>query len=300
LKVAALDLGTNTFLCLIAEVEGGRVSRVISDTVKVVRLGEGVHQSRRLADTALARADECLRNFKVLIETHGVTRVGAVATSAARDASNGHKLFELGNKYSIPIKTISGPTEAELSFQGIVSDRADVAGLMGLDIGGGSTEVMGVEDGKVFGTSVDIGAVRLTEMFVTKNPVSDGELEKIDDFARSKMNVFSGLRPKELVAAAGTPTTLAALDQGIDFIVEKIHGYKMPSSKIDEWLQRLARMTIEERVALRGLDSGRADVIVAGLVILKAACDILDVDQITVSVRGIRFGLAVSLARGEF
>lgn len=299
MRIAAIDLGTNTFLCLIVEADHTGIQRVLSDTAKVVRLGEGVHKNRAFGPAALRRAEDCLKEFKALIEKHEVESVAAVATSAARDATNGHELLALGLKYQVPISTISGEREAELSFRGITSDRTTLEGIMGLDIGGGSTEVMGFEKRKVKGVSVDIGAVRLTEMFVTGHPVSANERKALDDFAREKLGVFSRLRPKELIAAAGTPTTFAAIDLGIDFDARKIHGHKMSRDRVEEITLGLAQLDLEERKLVTGLDAGRADVIVAGGTILVAACDAMGVSEMTVSVRGIRFGVALAVARGE-
>jgi exopolyphosphatase / guanosine-5'-triphosphate,3'-diphosphate pyrophosphatase len=299
LKVAALDLGTNTFLCLIVEADHTGIQKILYDSAKVVRLGEGVHKNRAFLPAALKRAEECLKEFRSVIDKHQAESIAAVATSAARDATNGHELLAMGLKYNIPISTISGEREAELSFHGIVSDRTVLDGVMGLDIGGGSTEVMGFEKRKVKGVSVDIGAVRLTEMFITSHPVVSKERKALDEFAREKLGVFESFRPKELIAAAGTPTTFAAIDLGIDFDAEQIHGHIMTRDRIEEMTLGLAQMGLDERKKVTGLDEGRADVIVAGGTILVAACDTMRVDRVTVSVRGIRYGVALAVARGE-
>ncbi|MEQ1877900.1 MAG: Ppx/GppA phosphatase family protein [Bdellovibrionia bacterium] len=299
MKIAGLDLGTNTFLCLIVETKGSQIKKVLADEMKVVRLGEGVHKNRVLLPEALKRAETCLKQFKRVLEKHDVDSVVAVATSAARDAKNGDELFALGHKYGIPISTISGEREAELSFDGITSDRTRFDGVMGLDIGGGSTEVMSREGRKIKGVSVDVGAVRLTEMFVSKHPVPPSEKRSLAEFAREKLSVFSHLKPRELIAAAGTPTTLAAIDLGIKFDSEKIHGHKLTRGRILELVEMLSSQDLESRKKVTGLDAGRADVIVAGGIILAETCDIMGVKEVTVSVRGIRYGVVLAVARGE-
>ncbi len=300
MKIAGLDLGTNTFLCLIAETKGSEITEILADELRVVRLGEGVHKNREFSPAALERAEKCFQEFQKIIRKHGVKNVVAVATSATRDAKNGEKLFQLGQQYEIPISKISGEREAELSFLGITSDRTQLNGVMGLDIGGGSTEVMGLSQRQVKGQSVDIGAVRLTEMFVTKHPITKIELQAIQDYANEKLSVFSHLRPQELIAAAGTPTTLAAIELKLEkFDAEKIHGFVLKRDRVLELVQNLAAMDLESRKKVTGLDAGRADVIVAGGLILVAACDKMNVSEVTVSTRGIRYGVVLSVARGK-
>ncbi len=303
MKVAALDLGTNTFLLLVAEVESGRVVRVYHDEARVVRLGQDVDRSRRFHPEALARAKECLKDYSAIIRSQGVESVLGCATSAARDVENRQDLIQIGADCGIPIEVISGEREAELTFVGSLPD--DVAGLVQvIDIGGGSMEiVLGDKSGLFTRRSFNIGSVRLTEKFVSRHPIPPHELEKMREFAREELENLGpmyasaqvdppGLRT---IAVAGTATTLAAIDQGLAFESERVHGHRLTLEKLESWIERMAAMTVEERQRLAGMEPKRADVIVAGAVILKEAGLKMGARELEVSVRGLRYGIARSM-----
>ncbi len=296
MRVAALDLGSNTSLLLIAEIEGGRLTRQLHDETTITRLGQGVHAQRRFHPEALKRMRDCLAHYRAAIDRFNCEKVIAVATSAARDVANGEELLNLGREFKIPIHIISGGREAQLTFQGAVCDRPASDGVAVIDVGGGSTEVIQSTGGKIQGTSVDVGSVRLSEMFVKSDPIVPAELSQLRQYAKTAFQK-AGVVPgpyKEIVAVAGTPTTLAGLDQEIDFCVERIHGYKMNIDTVESWILRLAGMPLVQREALKGMQPKRADVIVAGSAILSAAIRSLNQTQFTVSTRGVRYGVALA------
>ena len=296
MRVAALDLGSNTSLLLIADVEAGRISRIHCDTTRVTRMGQAVHKDRRFHPEALERLDACLSEYAKEIRHHSVEKILAVATSAARDVSNGEELLKLGRKHGIPVHIISGDQEARLTFKGALCDRSETEGIAVIDVGGGSTEVISSQKGQPGGTSVDVGSVRLTEMFVSTHPVKSDELRKISEYAEAAFAraPLPKHEFKEVVAVAGTPTTLAALDQQTDFDERQVHGYKLSLKAIDEWTSHLAGLSVSQREALKGMQPKRADVIVAGSIILATALRSLGKDEITVSTRGVRFGAAIA------
>lgn len=296
MRVAALDLGTNTFLLLIADIVDGRIERVIHDEVRIVRLGQGVHENRRFHPEALLRAEECLRHFASVIRQNNVERTLACATSAARDVSNGNELVEMGARWGIPIQIISGEQEAEYTFWGTLHQDLREP-IVIVDVGGGSTEfILGDETGLVARQSLDIGSVRLTEMFVKTHPVPTEDMQAMMAYVLEKLRELRRRFPADevvrLTAVAGTPTTLATLDQGLPFETDRVDGYILPLSQIRAWVQRLANMTIEERQALAGMEPKRADVIVAGALILMLSCQCFQAREIEVSVRGLRYGIA--------
>jgi exopolyphosphatase/guanosine-5'-triphosphate,3'-diphosphate pyrophosphatase len=293
--VAALDLGSNTSLVLVAEVENGALKRVLHDETTITRMGQGVHANRMLHPEALARLDDCFAHYSQVIRKLNCEKVIAVATSAARDVANGEELIKLGAKHGIPIHIISGQREASLTFQGAICDRPSGEGLVVVDVGGGSTEIISKQNGTAAGKSVDVGSVRLTELFVHSDPIKPLELEAVEAYAAAAFAKASlpGGEFREAVAVAGTPTTLAALDQKIEFSEDKIHGYKMPAAQVDKWIAKLATLDVRERQALPGMQPKRADVIVPGTVILRAALRALKMDQMTVSTRGVRYGVAL-------
>lgn len=298
MRVAALDLGSNTSLLLVAEVEGGVLRKVLHDETTITRMGQGVHANRRLHPEALVRLDECFEHYESTIQKFNCDKVIAVATSAARDVSNGDELIKLGNAHHIPIHIISGEREAALTFKGAVCDRAQTDDLAVIDVGGGSTEIISQQDGVAKGTSVDVGSVRLSELFVKHDPVTADEMKGVRKYSEDAFNraPLPHATFKEVVAAAGTPTTLAALDQQTDFREDLVHGYKMSLNQIESWIEKLARMTIAERQALKGMQPKRADVIVTGSMILAEAIRALKQQTVTVSTRGVRYGVALECA----
>lgn len=300
MRVAALDLGTNTFLLLVAEVENGRLVRVVHDEVRVVRLGQGVNQTRSFHPEALERARECLQDYAKTLRSLGAKKVLACATSAARDVTNGCELIAIAEECGIPIEIISGEREAELTYRGTISDDLQPPVSI-IDVGGGSTEfIFGDRRGIQSRLSLDIGSVRLTEKFVSAHPIPQSEMNEMAAFILGELEKVKWARPKETpgsvaIAVAGTPTTLATLDQGLPFESERVHGHILAASRLKYWVERLAGLTIPERQALAGMEPKRADVIVAGAFILMLSTECLGVEALEVSVRGLRYGVAREL-----
>lgn len=299
-RVAALDLGTNTFLLLIAEVQSGKITKTVGDHIRVTRLGQGVHQSKMLHPDALKRAEQCFAEYRKIIDDAKVDKVVAVATSAARDAKNSADFFNLGAKYGIPIKVISGDKEAELTFVGSTYDFTDVPGRLAVvDVGGGSTEVIVGRAKPEFGKSLNIGSIRLTEMFVNKHPVEKSALDNLKDYVVTQLNSLQ--LPAELkkdltlIGVAGTPTTLSAVMQKTPYSDEVVHKYKMQCSQMESLIYKMASLDLEERKAVIGMDPQRADVIIAGGLILLESARFLGVDHFFVSTRGVRFGIVLKV-----
>lgn len=296
MKVAALDLGSNTFLLLIAEVEQHKVTKVYLDETQVVRLGQGVNTSRQFHPEALDRAESCFKDFSRLIKDHQVDKVVAVATSAARDVENGAEFLKLGERYGIPIQIISGEQEAWLTFNGALGDRSDYGQIAVIDVGGGSTEVIvGGSADQIKERSVDVGSVRLTEMFVSAQPITPAELQSMSAYAKGQFSIIQddlhGL--DEVIAVAGTPTTMACVIEGRDFSEAWVNGFVLDQQTLRLWIEKMATMSVEERQSLKGMPAKRADVIVTGASILLAAMEALGHNNVTVSTRGVRYGAAM-------
>ncbi len=304
MKFAALDLGTNTSLLLIVETQGGgQPPRVLCDEVRITRLGQEVQSTRRLHPEALQRAADCFAEFKALIDHHQVNIVRACTTSAARDAVNGQDFIQLGARYGIPIEIISGEREAALTFLGSL-ESAKQEWTAVIDVGGGSTEiVIGDTKGPCERVSLNVGSVRLTEKFITGHPISAEELERLIQFVRQEvsraLDQFN-LIPAQVLLVAGTPTTLASVELGRAFESELVHGHRMELSTLERWVHRLAGMSIEERKQLGGMEPKRADVIVAGAVCLMEALRGLQQTEARVSIRGLRYGIAMDLIASQF
>jgi exopolyphosphatase/guanosine-5'-triphosphate,3'-diphosphate pyrophosphatase len=304
-RVATIDIGTNSVLLLVAEVvdSGEGVGlRPIDERATITRLGEGVDRTRVLGEDAKRRTLECLAAYGGAIRDHGVARAAAVGTSAMRDAGGGADFRDKAREVlGFEPAVISGDEEARLTFAGALSGISVTGVATVFDIGGGSTEIIRGDTSPRrihAGTSLDIGSVRLTERHVRHDPPTSAEIEAIDaDLARALQSApeIAGT----LVGVAGTVTTVAAIARGVDpYDASKIHGTVLELDEIAEVASRLAALPLAERVKLPGLSPKRADVIVAGARICLAVARSSGTGAVTVSDRGVRWGLAEELARG--
>lgn len=301
MKVAALDLGTNTFLCLIAEGDQNGITQVHKDLVQVVRLGQGVGQTGEFHVEALQRARQCLAEFKKEIDAQKVDRILAMATSAARDARNSEELFKIGADLGIPIEIIPGEDEARITYQGATAGGIDTRKTsLVIDVGGGSTElIVGMGEKILFGQSLDIGGVRLTERFVKNQPVSEEQRQAVKSYIRSQIDaVLSQLKQQDIqqvIAVAGTPTSIVAIEVG-GFDEKKVDGYFVSKERLRYWMEEFANTTIEEKRVKYQL-GGRADIIFVGASILHAVVEALDLPGMIVSTKGVRYGVALEILR---
>jgi exopolyphosphatase/guanosine-5'-triphosphate,3'-diphosphate pyrophosphatase len=284
-RVAAIDLGTNTTRLLVADVVDGALEQVVRRTA-ITRLGEGVDARRRLLPEPIARVRNVLSDYRREAESLGAERVLLVATSAVRDAENGEAfLGEIEWSYGFATRLLAGEEEAELTLRGV---GALAPGAVVLDVGGGSTELIGAG----VHTSLDVGSVRLTERFLHSDPPTADELEACAAHVRS---VLPGVEVASLVGVAGTVTTLVALDEdGYDPAVT--HGYRLRLEQVERQCDRLAAATIEERRGFAGLEPERAPVIVGGVLVVREALRRYGLDELTVSERDILDGAALAAA----
>lgn len=300
---AGIDIGTNTILLLVAEVEGGKITRVVEDHVRVVRLGQAVDKNRAFHPEAMERARACFRDYAETLKKYPGIEIRAVATSGSRDARNSPGFFaEIEKAYGIPVRVISGEEEARMSFAGALSGESrPAARLAVIDIGGGSTEIVGQKEGSsdLFRFSFDMGCVRLNERFLPSDPPQASEIQKLREFVRAELAkekaILEGLRGKELVGVAGTATYLASSALGLaQFDVEKVHGAELTLDAVTALVARFSGMTAAERLGIGGMDKGRADVIVAGALILEETMRAAGFSRLTASVRGLRFGAVLA------
>ena len=301
-RVGAIDLGTNSTRLLIADVDNDAVHELERD-VRITRLGEGVDERRRLLPVPIARVRNVLSDYRRLLETLGAERTLAIATSAVRDAENGEAfLGEIEWSYGFATRLLAGDEEALLTFRGVTAAHPLAPGTLILDVGGGSTElVFGGPDGVRWHDSLDIGSVRLTERHLASDPPSAGELEECASAVGALLaeRVPAEVR-RETTAAigvAGTITSLAALDLGLDeYDRERVHGHVLASDNLQRQLERLAAAPVAERRRIRPLDPERAPVIVAGAVIAREALAFFGVGALEVSERDILDGAALAAA----
>ncbi len=298
MKVAALDLGSNTFLCLICEIENGKILKIYSDQVEVVRLGQDLQKTKKIHPDALLRAKKCLTKFSEIIQQQKPDRVLAMATSAARDAENQQELFIICQDLNIPLEIIPGEKEAQITYEGSISAAPSDKNRLVIDIGGGSTEfIFGTGSKLLQGQSLNIGCVRLTEKFISQQPTPENEIIELQKFITAEISKINskGLIVDEVLAVAGTPTTLAAVEIG-KFQVDVIDGYVFTLNRLEKWLTELIPLSVTEKIQ-KGFPEGRADVILVGLIILMETLKLFKKDQLIVSTRGVRYGVALELAR---
>jgi exopolyphosphatase/guanosine-5'-triphosphate,3'-diphosphate pyrophosphatase len=279
-RVAAIDQGTNTTRLLVADVEDGDARELHRET-RITRLGEGVDTRGRLLPVPIARVRNTLSDYRRTAESLGAERTLLIATSAVRDAENGEAfLGEIEWSYGFATQLLSGDDEAELTRRGI---GGLAAGTLLVDIGGGSTELV-LDD---FQTSLPLGAVRFTERHGEKIPALEAAAHAM----------LPPLEPAKAVGVAGTITTLAALDLGLErYERERVDGHILTRAGARAQLERLAALPLEERRSVPALDPERAPVIVAGAAILVAILDGYELDGIRASERDILDGAALAAA----
>jgi len=301
--VAAVDIGTNSTNLLIVDPNG--VSR---RRVTITRLGAGVDATRRLHDDAIERTLRVLAEYRTEIAAAGATAVRAVATSAARDAANREEFLDAAAQVlGVRPEVVTGDEEARLAFRGAVEAvRATSEPPWAvLDIGGGSTELMLGDDNELRSVSIDVGAVRVTELLLRSDPPRADELanaiglvqDHLDDVVRELPGL---LESPSFVGIAGTITTVAAVEIGLPtFDPDAIDGFRLSKEACEDVFRTLATEPLADRVHNPGLPRERADVIVGGCCVLVAVMRRLHLSSITVSVRSLLDGVAAELlARG--
>lgn len=303
MRLAAIDIGTNSTRLLVADVAEGRVDELFRRSI-VTRLGDRVDVTGRLAEDARQRVFDVLAGYMDEYSEAGAERVGGVCTSAVRDAANGERFVaEVEERFGIALDLIEGDREAQLTFAGACSgDALGSERSVVVDIGGGSTEFIVGEDGELrFHVSTNIGAVRHSERFLHSDPPLSVEL---DDLLAAAGDEIQANVPAEWrrgivhgVAVAGTPTVLASVDLALErFDPWKVHGHRISLESCERILGRLAALPLAERRAVTGLHPDRAPTIVAGAAILLATLRAFDLSSVTVSEHDILYGIALDLA----
>ncbi|MFA5192439.1 MAG: Ppx/GppA phosphatase family protein [Verrucomicrobiia bacterium] len=296
-RLAAIDIGTNTIKLLVAATKDGALAALHEDS-QTTRLGENVSATKRLAPEAIERTAAGIAAFAARAREMGAVKILAVSTSGAREADNtGQFLARVREAAGLEVEIISGEREAELIFAGVSTD-ASIRGqrLLVMDVGGGSGELIIGQNGKAEDrVCLPVGAVRLTERFVRGDPISNDELESLRAHARECLQPALARFPLDgriMIGTGGTVTTAAAIDQSLArFSIEKINRYSLTRQRLAGMLDRLRRLPLAERRNVPGLPPKRADIIVAGLAVYVVAMEMAGIERLTVSTRGLRFGL---------
>jgi exopolyphosphatase/guanosine-5'-triphosphate,3'-diphosphate pyrophosphatase len=298
-RFAFIDIGTNTILCLIAELRDGGRFRVLDDLAEITRLGGAVDRTGLISLEGEQRSSAVLRRYLDTCKTLGVEEVIAVGTSALRDARNS---FEVRQRWraelGLDVRVIAGDEEAGYSFLAVQKGLSLSGQLLVIDIGGGSTELIrGNESGVTQALSTNLGSVRLTERFLRSDPVSD---EEIADMSGAIDRELDGLRehwldlraPSTWVGIAGTFTTLAAVEKQLTrYSHSMVHGSNLTHPEVQRQVRLFQSKTLAERKTIPGLEPKRADVILAGAFLIDRMMMLFGVRQLIVSDQGVRYGL---------
>lgn len=296
MKAAAVDIGTNSCRLLVAEAKSDNSFVILNRSVEITRLGEGVDENRVLKKSAVKRVLETLKKYISIIEKHKVDKLRIVGTSALRDVKNPEILAEKIRSLGYELEIISGKKEAELNYLGAVSNLD--SNFLLLDIGGGSTEFIWPEDSKINFKSIDIGCVRMTEKFISapEKALSLIEKENIDKQVKKLLKKELTIKDNfKVKGVGGTITTLASIKLGMtEYDSKKIENLQVDMSELKKILNNLAHLSLEKRKKIRGLQPERADIIIAGLIILKSILEFIGSEFIYVSDHDLLYGILKS------
>jgi exopolyphosphatase/guanosine-5'-triphosphate,3'-diphosphate pyrophosphatase len=307
LRIAALDVGTNTVLMLVGAITADKKVRAIEEFSRITRLGRGVDHTGRLDPEASARSVDAIVEFVTSARKLGAHEIVTAATSALRDAKDGDAFVaKVKTETGVELDIVSGAAEAELSYLAVRHGlRIDPErNLLIVDIGGGSTEFIFVPsngDRKIQTASLQIGSVRLTERFIKNDPPSPEEIRLLRASINEAISKLSSwTRAAEvLVGIAGTVTTICAVATEMrTYDHAQVHGYELSQEQVEAVVEKLTRIPTAERKKLPGMVEGRADVIVAGGLILERVMKSCNARSVIVSDQGIRWGLVYREVEG--
>lgn len=308
-RLAAIDIGTVTTRLLVADVGPAGVEVEVARSTDITHLGEGLGVHGVLSAAAIDRVVSVAAGYAEQMRALGVERYTAMATSASRDAGNGAEFAARLREVGIELAIIEGGTEAQLAFVGATAARVAGDGILVVDCGGGSTELVmgsiGSEPERTatieMARSIDIGSKRMTEAFFHADPPTAAELDAARGWAVGLLRPYFELlsdKPRVMIGLAGTATTLAAIQLGLEeYDSELVHDYVLSGSDVSEMLEMLACMPLEERLGVVGLHPGRASVIVAGTLIFETVLALSGLDSMVISEHDILYGILLDTFR---
>ena len=304
-RLAGVDIGTLTCRLLIADLSINQRLIEVRSERRILRLGEGVDQTKQLSVAAMDRVVQCLKEWQEMIAVSSVNAVAVVATSAVRDAENRDEFLDrVKREAGFEVELISGEEEARRTMLGIRSGLPiGVTDVLALDIGGGSTEfILDCPGQPPIVRSIDIGVVRLCERLIHHDPPTDGEVRQAREWvARETKAAVAGMHSYHtatFVGTAGTVTSLAAMAQKLSiYQPARIHNYRLQLDTIQDLEQTLLSLKKADRAGLPGLEKGREEVIAAGAIIIRTIMETLGMPSVLVSDLGLREGVLIDLAR---
>ena len=305
MKIGTIDIGTNSMRLLIADYKNNKIENR-KKYINITRIGQGVDDKGYITEEALERNLNALKEFADKCIEEKCEKVYCMGTSALRDSKNGQDFVNRAKELTnIDVKIICGEEESNLGFMGVLEgaggDKSNY--ILVLDIGGGSTEfIVGNEDGIKFCKSENVGALRMTEKFITTDPISDEEFNKMSDFIEktisSTLDKIKGMHVSKLVGIGGAITSLSAMNQQLEvYSMEKVHNSVVTKKDLEKILQNLKKMTLSDKKTIKGLQPKRADIITAGVVILDIIMEKLEINEIIVSEYDNLEGLMCQIAK---
>ena len=299
MRLAGIDIGSNTSLLLVVE-KTEKGFEVLSDKIYFTRLAENIEKNSQISESALSRLDQAFHSMREELNQWRVKKYSIVATSAARQAVNKNRLFELVDKHNLsPLNIISGEKEAELTFIGSLFGLGqEIERPLVIDIGGGSTEF--VSSKKSY--SLNMGSVSLTEKFLSHKALLEREKMALNYYIQEKVNSIKSFLQDDydhLIFTAGTPTSLAFMEKKTTD-TNQVHGLILSKEQAKAWLEKLSQLTVEERKSVPFLPEHRTDVIVSGLSLLQNILDQTGKKEFIVSATGVRYGLVLENFQKDF
>lgn len=291
MKIGTIDIGTNSMRLLIADYKNNKIENR-KKYINITRIGQGVDDKGYITEEALERNLNALKEFADKCIEEKCEKVYCMGTSALRDSKNGQDFVDRAKELTnIDVKIICGEEESNLGFMGVLEgaggDKSNY--ILVLDIGGGSTEfIVGNEDGIKFCKSENVGALRMTEKFITTDPISDEEFNKMSDFIEetisSTLDKIKGMHVSKLVGIGGAITSLSAMNQQLEvYSMEKVHNSVVTKKDLEKILQNLKKMTLSDKKTIKGLQPKRADIITSGVKILHIVMEKLEIEKIMIS-----------------
>ncbi|HEX3036159.1 MAG TPA: Ppx/GppA phosphatase family protein [Thermodesulfobacteriota bacterium] len=305
MPIASIDVGTNTFRILIGEVQDNGLKKLYIGR-EITRLGRGFTEEQRvITQEAMSMGLSALKKFRGIIEEYKVGKVRAVATSVVRESLNGNEFVDkVKREIGIEIEVIPGKEEARLTVDGVlksVSVYSDYSVIF--DIGGGSTEYIFVKEGNIIDLrSINLGIVHLTERFLKNEVPSDSDIGAlslgIDRILSRELSWIPKIHDDKLslVGTAGTPTTFAAIELGLEkYDPDLVNGFVLKREGVLQIFRTLINLPLQERLKIKGLEKGREDIIIPGTLILLKTMERFSKDEVLVSDGGLLEGVAFSI-----
>jgi exopolyphosphatase/guanosine-5'-triphosphate,3'-diphosphate pyrophosphatase len=301
-RYASIDIGSNTILLLIGEVNVDGMLKISHDIAETTRLGRGLSKGKLLHPESVLASIVTLKKYVSLCYKEGVEEIAAVGTSALRLARDADQFIKrVTNECSIIPRVINEKEEALLTNLSVQRDRRMPHDAIVIDAGGGSTEYILNDTGNNCSTdnvlSLPLGAVSLTEKFVRHDPPTRNELVKLKREIDDQLKHILVTGKRTMVGIGGTATTIAAINLGLNkFDRTKIHGYQLAIDELGSIVKKLQALDIESKKKVSGLPPDRADIIMAGAMIILASMEKIESPIVYISCYGLRYGLLYRMA----